>query len=190
MLGVLIIYLVMNFSSLMKTEGRCCAFIVTFFIYSEEINLSKRSKKANIFTTATTEDGTVIKHKTLVGQVKQAGTLKLRAHYTYFDYFILCLHTQVFPIPNKKSHKPFPSGIQQYLKSQVLHLPVPSQSVLGPLQLQDHARVSSLRQQPMHWSGSTCPLRTEHYLWSLKHTATQQTTLIQTPKTKQGKEWF
>lgn len=83
MFRVLRIYLVTNFSSLMKTEGRCWAFIVTFFIYSEEMNLSKRSKKSK-FTTAITKDGIVIKQKALAGQVKQARTLKLRAHYTIF----------------------------------------------------------------------------------------------------------
>lgn len=35
----------------------------------------------------------------------------------YFDYFILCLNTKVFPTPNKKSHKLFPSSIYQYFKS-------------------------------------------------------------------------
>lgn len=55
-----------------------------FFIYSEEMSLSKRPKKVNIFTTATTKDGIVTKHKALLGQVEQAGTLKLRAHYTIF----------------------------------------------------------------------------------------------------------
>ena len=49
------IYLVMNFSSLMETEGRCCAFIVTFFIYSEEMKLNKKLKKI-ISTNATGKD--------------------------------------------------------------------------------------------------------------------------------------
>lgn len=53
----------MNFSSLMKTEGRCCAFIVTFFIYSEEMNLNKKFKKVNISTAATIKDGIVIKQQ-------------------------------------------------------------------------------------------------------------------------------
>lgn len=52
----------------MATEGRCCAFIVTFFIYSEEMKLNKR-KKINFINSSKSLNGKH-KNKALVLQSK------------------------------------------------------------------------------------------------------------------------
>lgn len=52
----------------MAKEGRCCAFIVAFFIYSEEMKLNKKEK--NIFTNSSRSLNGKHNNKALVLQSK------------------------------------------------------------------------------------------------------------------------